>query len=136
MRYWIIGFMALVISAVSAPAQTEDKQGIEQTIQGQLDAFRADDFAGAFEYASPMIQGMFGSADRFGMMVQRGYPMVWRNQTVRYLELREISGQLWQRVMVQDASGTLHMLDYQMIPVQDGWQINGVQLLPAPDIGA
>jgi len=28
------------------------------------------------------------------------------------------------------------MLDYQMIETSDGWQINGVQLLPGVGIGA
>ena len=38
-------------------------------------AFKAVDFAQAFTYA-PNIKGMFGTADRFGMMVRNGYPMV------------------------------------------------------------
>ena len=70
------------------------------------------------------------------MMVQQGYPMVWDNADVRFLELRDVAGNLWQKVMVRDAKGGLHILDYQMIDTADGWQINGVQLLPAPDVGA
>ena len=62
--------------------------------------------------------------------------MVWDNAEVRYLELRDVGGFLWQKVMLRDARGGLHILDYQMIQTADGWQINGVQLLPAPDIGA
>jgi hypothetical protein len=38
--------------------------------------------------------------------------------------------------LVRDADGGLHMLEYKMIPVQDGWQIDGVQLLPTPEFGA
>jgi hypothetical protein len=30
----------------------------------------------------------------------------------------------------------LHVLEYKMIPVQESWQIDGVQLMPAPDVGA
>ena len=43
----------------------------------------------AFDYASPTIRGIFGSPDRFGAMVQQGYPMVYRPSEVRYLERRE-----------------------------------------------
>ncbi|WP_420860464.1 DUF4864 domain-containing protein [Algirhabdus cladophorae] len=137
MRTFVMGTVLGTLMATMSLAQSGPQVEIETTIQNQMEAFRSDNFAEAYSYASPMIQGMFGDANRFGMMVQRGYPMVWRNQTVRYLELREIAGQLWQKVMIQDASGGLHMLDYQMIQTEEGtWQINGVQLLPSPDIGA
>jgi len=110
--------------------------GIEGTITAQIDAFLRDDFAKAFTYASPNIQGMFGSSERFGQMVQRGYPMVWRPADVEYQDLREIAGNLWQRVKIQDQSGRFHYLDYQMIQTGDGWRINGVQLLRMPDVSA
>ena len=38
--------------------------------------------------------------------------------------------------MVRDALGALAILDYQMIETPDGWQINAVQVLPPPDVGA
>ena len=110
--------------------------GIETTIHGQIDAFLADDFATAFTFASPNIRMMFGNSDRFGLMVRNGYPMVWRPGEVRFLELRDIDGALWQKVMIRDQSGGLHLLDYQMIKSAEGWQINGVQILRQPDVGA
>lgn len=108
--------------------------GIEATIGAQIEAFKVDDFAEAFNYASPNIQGMFGSHERFGQMVQKGYPMVWRPGEVQFLELRDVAGNLWQRVQIFDQSGGRHLLDYQMIQTPDGWRINGVQLLPPPDV--
>ncbi len=110
--------------------------GIEATIGAQIEAFKADDFDKAFTFASPNIKGIFGSVERFGQMIRNGYPMVWRPGEVQYLELREFGGALWQRVMIRDGLGGVHMLDYQMIRTEDGWRINGVQLLPAPDVGA
>jgi hypothetical protein len=50
-------------------------------------------------------------------------------------ELREVAGNLWQRVRVVDQAGAAWYLDYMMIETAEGWQINAVQLLPAPDIG-
>jgi hypothetical protein len=52
------------------------------------------------------------------------------------LELREVSGLLWQRVMITDQMGRTHILDYQMIETSEGWQINGVQLLKSEGLGA
>ena len=131
---------ALVLPAGQSAAQTTPapsaSTGIESTIRAQIDAFLADDFTRAFTYASPLIQGMFGTPENFGAMVSRGYPMVHRPTSVRMLEQREVSGQLYQRIMVTDQSGATHMLDYQMIPAGEGWQINGVQLLPSVGVGA
>ena len=110
--------------------------GIEATISAQIDAFLKDDFAEAFTYASPNIQGMFGTSDRFGQMVRNGYPMVWRPGDVQYLELRNVGGALWQKVMIRDQQGGMHVLDYQMIETSEGWKINGVQILRAPGVSA
>ena len=126
--------LGIWIAATSVFAQ--DADAIEDVIGNQLDAFNNRDVSEAWQYASPNIKRLFGNPGNFGRMVQQGYPMVWDNADVRFLELRDIRGNLWQKVMVRDAQGGLHILDYQMIETADGWQSNGVQLLPAPDVGA
>jgi hypothetical protein len=126
--------LGLWLAATAAIAQ--DADAIKDVIGGQLQAFNDRDVGEAWQYASPNIKQLFGSQDNFGMMVQQGYPMVWDNADVRFLELRDKSGLIWQKIMIRDAAGGLHVLDYQMIETANGWQINGVQLLPAPDVGA
>ena len=126
--------VALWMAATTVFAQ--DNAAIEDVIGNQLDAFNARDIDEAWTYASPNIKRLFGSSGNFGMMVEQGYPMVWDNAEVRFLELRDVRGALWQKVMVRDAQGGLHILDYQMVETSQGWQINGVQLLPSPDVGA
>jgi hypothetical protein len=123
------------LMAVAATGARADAADIEATIGAQLEAFKADDFARAFSYASPMIQSLFGSSDRFGMMVRNGYPMVWRPADVQYLGLEDRGGSLYQTVRIRDAQGGVHFLEYQMIRNQAGWRINGVQILRAPDVG-
>jgi hypothetical protein len=135
------GFLAVLASvlwfgAASAQDALPPEAGIEATITAQIDAFLKDDFAEAFTYASPNIQGMFGTSDRFGQMVRNGYPMVWRPGDVQYLELRDIGGALWQKVLIRDQQGGTHVLDYQMIETSEGWKINGVQILRAPGVSA
>lgn len=123
---------------VLAPAVAQDVQPknpeIEAVIGGQIEAFQADDFARAFDFASPVIRRMFITPENFGQMVQRGYPMVWRPGSVSFLDLAEINGALWQRVEIIDQAGTRHYLGYKMEPGADGWKIAGVQFLPAPDV--
>lgn len=118
------------------PVFAQDADAIESVIGGQLQAFNDRDVEEAWQHASPNIKRLFGDSGNFGMMVQQGYPMVWDNAEVRFLELREIAGLQWQKIMIRDANGSLHVLDYQMIETPNGWRINGVQLLPAPDLGA
>ncbi len=125
-------FLAISLASFAAANETVPREpDIEATISAQFDAFLDDDFARAFTYASPNIQSLFGTSERFGDMVQNGYPMVWRPVDIRYLDLRDVAGNLWQRVMIRDQSGGIHLLDYQMIQTSEGWRINSVQLLRA-----
>ena len=131
MRPLLIALAVLIGLATPIAAQNSD---IEATISGQFDAFRADDLDRAFTYASPTIKGIFGDPGTFGAMVSQGYPMVRDPADVRYLELREVAGPLWQRVEVTGPDGRVHRLDYQMIETGEGWKINGVQLLESPEV--
>ena len=135
MRSLLFG-MALAGLMTAAYAEEPRNPGIEGVIQNQITALKADDFVKAFTFASPNIKGIFGTAENFGAMVAQGYPMVYRPDSVRMMELRRVAGNLWQRVMITDLAGRTHLLDYMMIETPDGWQINAVQLLPEQGVGA
>lgn len=127
-------FAALLAAVLALPASAQDEL-IRLTIQSQIEALQADDFARAFTYASPTIKEMFGTPENFGAMVKNGYPMVYRPAEVQMMELREVAGNLWQRVRITDQAGAGWYLDYMMIETAEGWQVNAVQILPAPDVG-
>lgn len=135
MRATILCLAMLCALVLNGPARAQDAP-IEDTIRAQLQAFLADDFAQAFTYASPAIKGMFGTPENFGQMVERGYPMVHRPADARMMALREVGGRLWQRVLITDAAGRGHLLDYQMIETPEGWKINAVQYVAQADLGA
>ena len=132
MKYFflIVGLCALWFT----PAWSDEGE-IQTTIQLQIEAFQRDDLVGAFEYASPNIQTIFKSSKRFGLMVQRGYPMVYRPSDIKFLELETIEGEFWQKVRIQDQQGRFHVMAYRMISLDGKWLINGVQLLPSEEIG-
>lgn len=134
-KAWILAVGIVIGCFVNAPANAQDA-AIEGVIQSQLDAFQQDDFATAFTFASPTIRGMFGTADRFGMMVRNGYPMVWRPEVVDFLEMKERGPLRYQSVLIQGADGVPHVLEYEMIQVEGDWKINGVRFLRAPFVGA
>ena len=128
----------LFVTALAAHAQDvlAPNPYIEATIGGQFDAFRAGDVAEAWTHASPNIQRLFGSSETFGRMVEQGYPMVWAPGQVDFIDLQSFGGVLVQRVQVIDGAGNAHYLGYQMIQTEAGWKINGVQILPAPQVAA
>ena len=133
MRLFLI--LLFVTLGLSTPLQAQGND-IEATIGAQIEALQADDFADAFTYASPTIQGIFGTPENFGIMVQRGFPMVLRPEQLKFLELRDVEGRMFQKVMITDAQGRVHLLDYQMIDLESGWKINGVQIITAPGVSA
>ena len=128
--------LAFVLAPVAAVAQDDPQDAITATIRNQLDAFEAGDIDTAWSYASPTIQRLFATPGNFGAMVERGYPMVWDPGEVRFAGLDERPSGLWQRVQIIDEAGVLHILDYQMVETDDGWEINGVTLVEAPQVGA
>ncbi|WP_224813754.1 DUF4864 domain-containing protein [Hasllibacter sp. MH4015] len=121
---------------VAAQEVVAPNPAIEAVIGSQFDAFRAEDVQEAWRYASPNIQGIFGDPQRFGAMVQQAFPMVWSPGQVNFVDLQALGGLLVQRVEVVDQAGNLHYLGYAMVETDDGWRINGVQILRAPSFGA
>ena len=132
-------FRTLALTALLAPlpalAQEQAEDAITGVISQQLDAFNARDIGAAWAFASPGIKRMFGTPENFGRMVETGYPMVWTNSDARFLQREEVGGALVQRVFVRDAEGAAWILEYAMIETPQGWQIDGVSIVPAPDVG-
>ncbi len=128
---------ALLGAATLGAAGAQEAPGaIEGVISRQMEAFKADDLATAFSFAAPGIRTLFGDPMDFGAMVRQGYPMVWRPADIRFLEARPIAGGVVQTVLVRDGAGAFHTLEYLMVEGAEGWQIAGVRLLEAPDVGA
>ncbi|SFD65154.1 DUF4864 domain-containing protein [Roseivivax sediminis] len=121
--------LSLLVPTIGQAQERPANPEIEAVISGQMQAFRDADVSGAFEYAAPVIRRMFGTAENFGMMVERGYPMVWQPGEVTFGALREERGGLWQKVYVRDGAGALHVLDYEMKDVAGTWRIGGVIVL-------
>ncbi len=128
MKTAILAAAFVAVAAVGAQAQDAEIRG---TITQQFEAFKVDDFATAFTFASPALQQFFQSPQNFGRMVTQGYPMVWRPANVDFLELREKDGAYFQKLQITDAKGRFHILEYRMMQTPEGWRINGVQVLEA-----
>lgn len=112
----------------------DDRLAIRQAIQGQIDAFKADDADRAFSFATPMIQDRFGDASRFVAMVKQGYMPVYRPRQVEFSELLDVRGKPTQRLVVTGPDNDLFSAYYLMEQQPDGsWRISGCVLRPLGD---
>jgi hypothetical protein len=135
-RVCVVQTIALCVLAVSAANATAaerlnavDRQAIEQTIRQQLDAFGRDDAERAFNFATPDIQRMFGSSDRFLRMVRDNYEPVYRSASVRFVRVELTEGQWVQTVQITDEEGKVWRALFTMRRQPDrGWKVGGCQL--------
>jgi hypothetical protein len=130
---WLRALATALVLGLAAPAAAQSDP--RAVIGAQIDRFLADDFAGAFAYAAPGIQRLFGTPENFGRMVRQGYPMVWRPAEVTYGAAEERGARVMQRVTITDEAGRVHTLLYEMVPDGESWRIGGVRILAAPDVG-
>ncbi|NNG02916.1 MAG: DUF4864 domain-containing protein [Inquilinus sp.] len=131
---FVLVFGQALPAAAQDNAPKADKSGIVKVIQGQLAAFQADRAADAFSYASPGIQAMFGTPDRFMEMVRGGYMPVYRPREVQFLDLVVEGGRLAQRVLLVGPDGLPVVAWYFMEKQADGaWRIDGVELRGSED---
>lgn len=128
----ILAALALAM-LLTAPARADDADDIQAVIGAQLEAFQQDDWAQAFTYASPMIQGMFGTPGGFGAMVRGGYPMVWRPSRVEVGPLEDGPGGPVQIMYLDGPDGAAYVAAYEMLLVDGAWRINGVRIRKLPD---
>lgn len=135
MNLGTIAVLLTLLLPFTAAAQQE-KGDIQNVIRNQIQSFEQGDLEGAFGFASPNIRTMFKTPERFGQMVEQGYPMVWRPSSVRFGSISSQAGRNFQIVILRDGNGQYHALEYEMIRMDGGWKIDGVRFVDMPDVGA
>ena len=101
-----LGLLALLAWPFTLSAQTvsdAEAQEFQRIITGQLNAFSADDGAGAYNFAAPTIKRLFPSPEIFLSMVQKGYPPVYRRKSFTFGRIgNEMGGAPTQHVTIID----------------------------------
>jgi len=125
--------LAMLLIGFAAPARAADDVAAAQTvIRSQVEAFGRDDAQGAWSYAAPEIHDRFHQADIFLMMVQQGYPPVYRHRSFEFGEAKVSDGVIAQRVHIIDAEGVPWEALYTLQRQSDGsLKITGCSLLKA-----
>jgi hypothetical protein len=125
----MLSLLACLAVAQPPPLVEADHTAIQTVITRQIEAFRQDDAAAAFAFASPAIQGKFGTPEIFLRMVQTAYPPVYRPRHVVFKELQLMHGVLTQSVLLVGPDGVPVMAFYIMQQQLDGaWKIDGCYL--------
>lgn len=137
----IFGLLTILSATIAQAAEIDvpphDRARMEAIILEQLDAFKRDDGVSAFGYASPGIQKMFGTPERFMQMVRQGYPQVYRARDVEVRDLVDFRGQPAMIVHIVGQDGLAVLALYPMELQPNGvWRIDGCYLLKSPDVGA
>jgi hypothetical protein len=139
MRFLIVAAIALclagpagLVSSASA-FRDSDRNEVQSVIEGQLNAFLADDGATAYSFAAPNIKQLFPTEEVFMNLVRQGYQPVYRSSSHSFRELTESAGGLEQIVDIVDSSGQFWTARYTLQKQPDGsWKITGCMLLKKP----
>jgi len=121
---------ALLPAAASADdLNATDRTAIQSLITAQIDAFRQDNGAAAYSYASPTVHAIFPTVDEFMAMVKGGYQPVYRPQSVTFGALDQSDSGPVQKVYVTGPDGQGYVAVYALQRQPDGtWKINGCSL--------
>lgn len=141
-RFFLLVALCLGLGQMPAAAQgsnaepmpAADAAAIQAVIQGQMDAFRVDDWQRAFGYAAPAVQTKFVSPEIFSQMVRSGYQPVYRPKGVEFREVKASEFGPTQEVFVIGPDDRSYLAYYTMERQPDGtWRISGCYLVRGQD---
>lgn len=127
-----------IFTGVSAAfADEAAKKAVQETIRGQIEAFKSGDDAKAFSYAAPNIHMFFPDVQGFMAMVKKGYQPVWNPKNYDFGRTKEPKdGQFVQELLVTGPDGKPWTAIYTLRDTNGAWLINSVQIVPGDDSSA
>lgn len=133
-----IAYLAVVLLSVTLPATVASPQGPDvlgqarETVLRQLEAFRRDDFDGAYTFASASIKQQFDRA-AFERMVRGGYPEIARSARAAVTRAEvAANGHAYLELRIRGANGQRVEAIYELVWENGGWKVNGVATRPDP----
>jgi hypothetical protein len=131
-----VGLALLTLAATSGGQGADPRAEMARTVLDQLAAFRRDDWAAAYAYASAAIRSRFDQ-EAFRRMVTGGYASIARSATatVSHVEVVD-SGHGLVEVRVEGTDGEIVDALYELVDEQGQWRVNGVLTRPVEDATA
>lgn len=133
---------AIAVETPAAPAAPEVppvpvlEAEWQDVITGQIEAFRAHDAAGAFQYAAAPFQTAFPSAEAFfGTIIGSGYGPIMESTAHSFGDFAQLDDtHIAQEVMLTAKDLTRFEAIYVLTKEEKGWRVSGVQLAKTPGI--
>jgi len=132
---WLLVLLLLICPVAGSwgaddlkPSEMKTKDALHAVIDGQLAAFRKDDYAGAFVFADKVFKNQL-TLEQFERMVKTGYPPIAHSTSARCGLSFDNGDEAVVNVRV--FSEGREPVDYQYTLRRDGeaWRITGVTLL-------
>ena len=125
-----VGLALLTLAATSAGQGTDPRAEMARTVLDQLAAFRRDDWAAAYAYASSAIRSRFDQ-EAFRQMVTGGYAPIARSATATVSHVEVVDpGRGLVEVRVEGTDGEIVDALYELVDEQGQWRVNGVLTRP------
>ncbi|WP_378951153.1 DUF4864 domain-containing protein [Mesorhizobium sp. ANAO-SY3R2] len=124
---------AVLLFASPTIAGDADIRSAQDSISGQLQAFRSGNNAGAYGYAAPNLKRIFPTLDAFMDMVAAAYRPVRHPQSFSFGKSRQTGASaIVQQVLIVGQDGKDYEAVYSLELQPDGvWRITGVRLRAA-----
>lgn len=130
-------FVALLMVGV---AQAQDvaapEQAWQSVITGQIEAFRAYDAPGAFQYAASPFQTAFPNAEAFlATIIGSGYGPIADSTSHTFGSFTKLDERsVVQEVMMTGKDLSRFEAIYVLTEEEKGWRVSGVQLAKTPGL--
>lgn len=140
---WLAGALAalLLLGATAwaeepvAPAATAEPW--QSVITSQIEAFRAKDAPGAFQWAGAGFQVAFPSPEAFfAAIVGSGYAPIMESRSHSFGKFQKLGDKsVLQEVKLLGNDQGLYEAFYMLAEEANGWRVQGVQLAKQPGVG-
>lgn len=138
---WVILGLLAVAPVVPAVAEDTSSQSVtvepwQDVITHQIEAFRAKDAPGAFQYAAAAFHQQFPNAEAFFIIiVGSGYAPIMESQSHSFGTFQKVSDTtVVQQVKFVGSDQALYEAIYQLTEEPEGWRVSGVQLVKQPGL--
>ena len=128
----LCGAALLATQQVRRAARPPRADELFTVVNRQLSAFRAADFASAYQHSAIVVQQRF-SLSQFELMVRRDYTAMTEAREVEFGAVHAAGPNASMQVFLTTPDGTVRSYVYSFSRETDGWKINGVESLgPQP----
>jgi len=126
----------LMVGVVQAQDVAAPEQAWQGVITGQIEAFRANDAAGAFQFAAAPFQTAFPNAEAFlATIIGSGYGPIADSTSHTFGSFTKLDERsVAQEVLLTGKDLSRFEAIYVLTEEEIGWRVSGVQLAKTPGL--